>query len=94
METHGHVIPQTLVDDVAVDWINDKLYIVEERAHNIIEYDMLTEATRLVLDTGSNSAPSNIAVYPYPGQGSVLHYTRYPLCMLMRNEHKFSQKDC
>lgn len=56
-------------DDLAVDWIEDKLYVVESRAQRILEYDLRTQQNRTVLDTGPGSRPVSIAIYPYPGRG-------------------------
>ncbi len=52
--------------DLAVDWINDKLYVADS-AGPIIEYDLVTKATRVVVNTGAN--PTGIVVYPYPNYG-------------------------
>lgn len=55
--------------DLAVDWISDKLYVVEPNAQRIQEYDLHTEQMRVVVNTGESSKPVSVAVYPYPGQG-------------------------
>ena len=55
--------------DVAVDWINDKLYFTERRAGKIGEYDLNTGKRKEVLATGRGSMPENIAVYPFPNYG-------------------------
>jgi hypothetical protein len=56
-------------DDLAVDWIGDKLYIVESGARRIHEYDLHTGQMRVVVNTAPSGSPINIAVYPYPGHG-------------------------
>ena len=52
---------------MGVDWIGDRLYVVESAGQRILEYDLTTEETREVVNTGGH--PVSIAVYPYPGQG-------------------------
>ena len=66
--------------DLAVDWINNKLYVTAAGGGAIIEYDLVTEQKRVVIQTGSSSWPSGIVVYPYPnygyGGGILLFYCR------------------
>lgn len=57
------------IADLAVDWIGDKLYVTESSAWRIQEYNLHTQETRVVVNTGAGSRPISVAVYPYPGQG-------------------------
>ena len=52
-----------------MDWINDKLYWTDRYLHRIEEYDLTTSQRRVVLTTGTSSAPTGIAVYPFQDQG-------------------------
>ena len=61
--------PPFLIADLAVDWIGDKLYIVETSSQRIQEYDLRTQQMRELVNTGESSQPVSVAVYPYPGQG-------------------------
>lgn len=62
-------VVSSLTADLAVDWIGDKLYVTESIARRIQEYDLQTGELREVVDTGADSRPVSVAVYPYPGQG-------------------------
>lgn len=64
--------PPPFSADLAVDWIGDKLYVVETTAQRIQEYDLHTQQMRVLVNTGRpgvESEPVSVAVYPYPGQG-------------------------
>lgn len=52
---------------MSVDWIGDKVYVAEDGTGRILEYDLTTNTTREVVDTGGR--PVSLSVYPYPGQG-------------------------
>ena len=57
--------------DMAVDWLNDRLYWVDRELRQISEFDLTTGHRSVVLTTGEAglSAPSAIALYPYPNYG-------------------------
>ena len=45
------------------------LYITERNARRILKYDIMTGEVEEFLSLSSNSNPTSIAVYPYPGEG-------------------------
>jgi hypothetical protein len=57
--------------DLAVDWLNDRLYWVDRSLRLIGEYDLRTHHRSVVLTTGAPGAsnPSALALYPYPDYG-------------------------
>ena len=57
--------------DLAVDWLNDKLYWVDGGLRRIEEYDLNSGLRRVVTSTGSSeeSRPAALALYPYPNYG-------------------------
>lgn len=63
--------PHPYIADVAVDWINSKLFAVDRDGRKIVEYDLKTGTEREVLKTGEKSKPNSITAYPFPGAGSV-----------------------
>lgn len=65
----SHLPLSLCTGDVAVDWITDKVYIVERNGKRIQEYDLGTQQLREVVSTGESSKPVSVAVYPYPGEG-------------------------
>lgn len=59
----------SLIADLAVDWINNKLYWTDRDYKQIEVYDLMTSERRVVVTTGPSSLPLGLAVYPYPGYG-------------------------
>jgi hypothetical protein len=57
--------------DLAVDWLNNKLYWVDATLRLIEEYDISTGSRKFVASTGSatTSRPSAMSLYPYPNYG-------------------------
>lgn len=57
--------------DLTTDWINDKLYWVDSEECEIHELDIMTNATRFILSTGTSdtSFPRGIVIYPYKDNG-------------------------
>ena len=55
--------------DLAVDWLNNKLYWVDGTSKLIEEYDIISGNRRIVTSTGTNSRPAALALYPYPNYG-------------------------
>ena len=57
--------------DLAVDWLNDRLYWVDAELRLIEEYDISTGSRKFVASTGSaaTSRPAAMSLYPYPNYG-------------------------
>lgn len=57
--------------DLAVDWLNDKLYWVDRNLRQVEEYDLKTGYRSVVVSTGTtdSSYPAALALYPYPNYG-------------------------
>ena len=55
--------------DLAVDWINDKLYWTDRDLRKIEEYDLSTAQRRIVQEMDVGSTPLGLAVYPLEGSG-------------------------
>lgn len=57
--------------DLAVDWLNDKLYWADSEQRQIEEYDLNSGLRRIVTSTGDSgsSTPVAMALYPYPNYG-------------------------
>lgn len=57
--------------DLAVDWLNDKLYWADGELRRIEEYDLNSGQRRVVTSTGDSdsSRPAAMALYPYPNYG-------------------------
>ena len=58
---------RTQTDDIAVDWVNDKLYWTESVLGTIMVLDMKLRKTKLLIDNGRGSATKAIAVDPTAG---------------------------
>ena len=56
-----------LVDDLAWDWVNQKLYWSDYCDDDIEVYDPNTAHRRVLIDTGANTNPSGIVVDPARG---------------------------
>ncbi len=54
----------TLIDDIAVDWINDKLYWADATLQKVEVLDMNTGVRSKLFDTGTGTIPRGIAVDP------------------------------
>ena len=57
--------------DVAVDWINDKLYWSDRDYKKIEEVDIITRQRRIVIQLDATSIPLGLVVYPLEGHGYV-----------------------
>lgn len=55
--------------DLALDWINHKLYVTDKDGMSIVEYDIASGERREVVNTGLFTKPLSIVVYPYPNYG-------------------------
>ena len=57
--------------DLAVDWINNKLYWIDATETQIEEYDITSGVRRVVASTGTSedSRPVAMALYPFPNYG-------------------------
>ena len=77
----------SLTVDLTVDWINDKLYWVDGALCNVHEFNIMTNATRFVLSTGTSetSFPRGIVIYPYKDNGlgysTFLHKPHFTNCL-------------
>ena len=60
-----HTCTQT--DDIAVDWVNDKLYWTEGTLGSIAVLDIELRTTKLLIDNGRDSTTRAIAVDPTAG---------------------------
>ena len=54
----------SLLDDIAWDWVNEKLYWTDECYNRIEVYDPKTANRKVLIETGSNSNPRGIVVDP------------------------------
>ncbi len=54
----------TPIDDIAVDWINDKLYWTDATLRKVEVLDMNTGVRSKLFDTGTGTIPRGIAVDP------------------------------
>ena len=59
----------TLSVDLAVDWINDKLYWTDSDLRRIEEVDIVTLVRRVVVQMDTRSSPKGLAVYPLQDHG-------------------------
>ena len=59
--------------DLAVDWLNDRLYWVDRNLRQIGEYDLHTRHRSIVITTGApgSSHPAALVLFPYPNYGLV-----------------------
>ena len=57
------------VVDLAVDWINDKLYWTDSTLHKIEEVDIVTLTRKVVVQLDTRSSPKGLAVYPLQDHG-------------------------
>lgn len=57
--------------DLAVDWLNDKVYWADAELGHIEEYDIATGRRKVVASTGEagETIPVAMALYPYPNYG-------------------------
>ena len=57
--------------DLTVDWINHKVYWVDDETCDVHEFDLERSHTRVVMSTGTreSSLPRGIVVYPYMNNG-------------------------
>ena len=71
--------------DLAVDWINDKVYWVDRGLRHIEEYDIISGHRRVVASTGNvdQSSPGGLALYPYPNHGYVMQLHVCTMCSLI-----------
>lgn len=69
---HIILVVTSITGDLAVDWINDKLYWTERDKGRIIELDLETNDRRTAVTTDSTAVLNGLVMYPYPGQGYVL----------------------
>ena len=61
-------------EDIAVDWINDKLYWTDAIHARIEVMDIDNGYRRELLRTGANTVPRAIAVDPSTRQTSYIHF--------------------
>ena len=57
--------------DLVVDWLNDRLYWVDQDLRQVEEYDLKTGHRAVVLTTGEadTSSPNALTLLPYPNYG-------------------------
>lgn len=55
--------------DLAVDWINDKLYWTDRDEGIIEELDLETDERKVILESKVPAAFNGLAMYPYPDYG-------------------------
>ena len=55
----------TLIDDIAIDWVSNKLYWVDAAWARIEVLDLNTQFRAELLRVGANTNPRAIAVEPY-----------------------------
>ena len=65
---HSHTTCTHITADLAVDWINDKLYWTVRKG-KIEEMDLETKERRIVIEADKAAAFNGITVYPYPDYG-------------------------
>lgn len=59
----------SILADMTVDWIHDKLYWTDSRLHRIEEVDIITLERRIVVQLDSSSSPIGLAIYPLQNEG-------------------------
>ena len=65
---HSHTICTHITADLAVDWINDKLYWTVRKG-KIEEMDLETKQRTVLIEADKAAAFNGIIVYPYPNYG-------------------------
>lgn len=56
-----------MTDDIAWDWVNQKLYWTDDYFDHIEVYDPQTNNRTILIDTGTNSNPRGLVVDPTTG---------------------------
>ncbi len=56
--------PLLPIDDIAIDWINDKLYWADATLHKVEVMDLTSGDRKTLFDTGVGTLPRGIAVDP------------------------------
>ena len=59
----------TVAADLAVDWINDKLYWTIQDEGKIEELDLETGVRKTIIQSEGEAAFNGLVVYPYPNYG-------------------------
>ena len=57
------------IGDLAVDWINNKLYWTDRDGGKIEELDLDTNERNVVLQSEVEAAFNGLAMFPYPNYG-------------------------
>ena len=53
-----------MTDDIAIDWINDKLYWTDATLQRVEVMDLFSGIRSTIFDTGATTTPRGIAVDP------------------------------
>lgn len=55
-----------MLGDIAVDWLNDKLYWTERDKAKIVEFDLEKGEKRTLVEPTEGAVFNGLAMYPYP----------------------------